>query len=228
MDVKKSVGTVVGVLEGLSSLFGQDKDLQQMTLEDLALDDLQKEKTRLELDERKMIRRVEELEAQKRQLFEEGTREASNRKQVILARKIKELDAQVHNLDKNLQFFSRQLRVLNGFVQLKENERILHESGISKLITGVDLQTLQTYVDRATVDGVFHMDKFQDILSVMEESYAVAGGFMEEEDIMEIVRQMQQVAESGEPTPTVVEEGLGRVDESLKSREMEAEEQALY
>lgn len=227
MDVKKGVGALIGGLEWLSNLLGPGKTPQQSRLEDLSLDSLQKEKTRLELEERKLIRRVEELEAQKRQLFEEGTREPSTRKQVILARKIKELDAQVANLDKNLQFFSRQLRVLNGFIQLKENERILRESGISRLITSVDLQTLQTYVDSATVDGVFHMDKFQDILSVMEESYAVAGGVQEEPDIMQIVREMQRVAESGEVTPAAVEEGLSRVSQTLRREEQEGPETDL-
>lgn len=225
MDVKKRIDSVVNVLEGLSGIFGQeDKPPEQMTLDDLDLDALMKEKTRLELEERKLIRRVEDLEAQKRELFEDGTQESSTRKQVIMARKIKELDAQVRNLDKNLQFMSRQLRVLNGFVQLKENERIMRESGISRLIAGVDLQTLQMYVDNATVDGVFHMDKFQDILSVMEESHAVSGGYEEEEDIMEIVREMQQVAESREVSPVDVEESLGRVDDMLKQKETEATE----
>ena len=217
MKLKQGVQAVAGVLDTLTNLFGPDKSPKQMTLEDLALDDLHKEKTRLELEERKLIRRVEDLEGQKRQLFEEGTRETSNRKQIILARKIKELDAQVSNLDKNLQFMSRQLRVLNGFVQLKENERLLRDAGISRLITSVDLGTLQAYVDRATVDGVFHMDKFEEILSVMEESYAVAGGYEEEEDIMEIVREMQRVAESQEATST--DEGLLHVGEVLKDAE---------
>jgi hypothetical protein len=224
MKVKKGVSTVVNVLEGLNSLFGEDEPAptEEMTLEDLDLDDLSKEKTRLELEERKLIRRVEELEEKKQQLFEEGTKESSKRKQVILARKIKELDAQVRNLDKNLRFMSRQLRVLNGFVQLKENERLMQDAGISKLIAGVDLQTLQTYVDQATVDGVFHMDKFQDVLSVMEESQTVAGGYEEEEDIMEIVREMQRVGESREGE--TIEEGMSQVSETLRSKESETTE----
>ena len=217
MKLKQGMQAVVGVLDSLTDLFGPGKSPKQMTLEELTLDALQREKTRLELEERKLIRRVEDLEAQKRQLFEEGTREASNRKQIILARKIKELDAQVSNLDKNLQFMSRQLRVLNGFVQLKENERLLRDAGISRLITSVDLQTLQAYVDRATVDGVFHMDKFEEILSVMEESYAVAGGYEEEGDIMEIVREMQRVGESKEAT--AIDEGMSRVSEVLQEPE---------
>jgi hypothetical protein len=224
MKVQKGVDTVVGVLEGLSNLFGEDASApaEEMTLEDLDLDDLSREKTRLELEERKLIRRVEELEDKKQQLFEEGTKESSKRKQVILARKIKELDAQIRNLDKNLRFMSRQLRVLNGFVQLKENERLMQDAGISKLIAGVDLQTLQTYVDRATVDGVFHMDKFQDVLSVMEESQTVAGGYEEEDDIMEIVREMQRVGESREEE--TIDEGMSRVSETLRSEENETSE----
>jgi hypothetical protein len=98
----------------------------------------------------------------------------------------------------------------------------MQEAGISRLIAGVDLQTLQMYVDQATVDGVFHMDKFQDVLSVMEESYAVAGGFEEEEDIMEIVREMERVAESREGEP--VREETGEVVEPPSTQESEASE----
>ncbi len=217
---------LLDLIEGISQFLGSNDKTK--TLDDLTLDDLRRERIRLEQEEKKLIRQVEELETQKRELFLQGTQESSSRKQVILARKIKELDVQSLNIDKNLQFFSKQLRILNGFIQLKENERILSQSGISKLISGVDLQTLQNYVDRATVDGVFHMDKFEEILSVMEESYEAAGGPGEDEDIMEIVREMQRVSESEEQAPTVIEEGLGHVDQVLRRREKEAEEGDLY
>ena len=168
------------------------------TLEDLSLDDLRREKVRLEVEERKCVARLRDLEGDKHKLFEEGVRNVSEREQRLLARRIKALDLEAKNLDRNLEFMSRQMRIIGGFVQLKENQRLLAEAGVTSLIQGIDLQTLQVYVDRASVDGEFHMDKFSEILAALESAAGSVAPAHEDADVLEIVRAMQQAREASE------------------------------
>jgi len=193
------------------------------SIEDISVDELRREKIRLEQEEAKMARQVEDLETQKQQLFLKGKDEASARQQRILATKIKELDVQARNLDKNLRFVSKQLRIINGFLQIKENQRLFQEAGVSGLISKIDLQTLQRYVEEASIEGVFQLDKFQDILSTLEETEKIVGVVEEDKDILEIMRAMQEAKLAEVERPEAVEElARHRLDEILHREEPEA------
>lgn len=218
-DVKKVA------LDVISSILAPAKPGEKKkTLDDVKLDDLRREKTRLDLEERKMLNRIREVESDKKKLFEEGVKNPSEREQKIMARKIKELDVEAKNMDRNLQFFSKQLRIINGFLQLKENQRIIKESGISSVIGDIDLQTLQIYVDQATVDGEFHMDKFSEILGTLEEAGSVTSVASEDDDVMQIVKAMQQAKESEDPARAVSDK-YDEVDKLLASRNKEKPEE---
>ena len=211
MDPKTIALTALNVV---SNLLAPKPGQKPKTIDDVTLDELRREKIRLDQEERKMLGRIREVETDKKKLFEDGVKNPSEREQKIVARKIKELDVEAKNMDRNLQFFSRQLRIINGFIQLKENQRILAESGISSIIGDIDLQTLQIYVDKATVDGEFHMDKFSEILHTLEESGGLTGAVREDDDVMGIVKAMQQAREAEDPVQAVSEK-YAEVDKML-------------
>ncbi|MEI7989069.1 MAG: hypothetical protein WCI88_08515 [Chloroflexota bacterium] len=168
------------------------------SLEDLQLDDLRREKIRLEQEERKMLARLKEVEKQKRQMFDEGVRNASEREQRVVARRIKELDVEASNMDRMLQIISKQMRTINGLVQLKERVRMSSESGLSKILQGIDLQDLLVYVDKASVDGEFHMDKFDEMLNALEEADSISPEYREDKDVLDIMKAMQQAREAAD------------------------------
>jgi hypothetical protein len=194
---RTAVDVLAGLFEGRS-----EADPPARTLDDLTLDDLRREKVRLEVGERRRVTRLRELEGEKRQLFEAGVQNPSEREQRLAARKIKELEVESRNLDRNLEFMSRQLRIINGFLQLKDNQRLLAQSGIAGVLGGLDLQTLQLYVDRASVEGEFRLDKFSEILAALESASGAATPSHEDDEVMQIVRAMQQAREAAEaPQP---------------------------
>ena len=197
---------------------------RKRSIEDLTMDELRREKIRLEQEEGKLAHRVEQLEKQKQQLFTRGKDEPSALQQRILASKIKEVDVQAKNQGKNLRFISRQLRIINGFLQIKENERLLKESGISSLISTIDLATLRTYVEQASIEGVFQLDKFQDILTTLEETDRVVGDVEEDKDVLDIMKAFQEAKLTEMESPEAAEEfGIRRLDEILSKEEAEAE-----
>ena len=175
------------MLDALKGWFGDRKQ----TLEDLSLDEMRKEKIRLDQEEKKLMLRLDQIEADKKKVFLMGREEPSERKKMVLARKFKELDVQAKSMERNLQYFSKQLRIINGFMNLKENRRILQESGLTAIISNMDLQELQIYVDQASIDGTFQLEKLQEVLGTLEEGSSITGEIPEDRDVTEVYRMME-------------------------------------
>jgi hypothetical protein len=203
--------------ETVKGLFNRKKSLDKVSV-----DELRKEKIALEQQEVKFSRQIGKLEQQKTDLFRKGTELTSDREQKVLARKIKDFDSQAQNLDQNGKFINRQLRILNGFMQLKENENLLKNYGLSNLINNMDLDKLQNYIEQATVGRQFNLDKFQDIIGKLEEGEGLVNGEDEESDVLDIVAAMQASASADEDDQeSAVEKGIKQVNEILHQKEDE-------
>jgi hypothetical protein len=193
------------------------------SLEDLSGDDLMRERLRLEQEEKKLLRQVEEVENEKRAAFEQATREGSVRKQTILARKIKELDTKAKNIDRNLRVISKQLRIINGFIQVKENKRIWEQSGLWTQISQMDLSDLGAYVDEAVIEGSFNNEKFSGIISTLEGSRGIVDDVEEDPDVMNILGEIQAAAAAREASPEAVDESFQRLEEQLQTQDEDTE-----
>ncbi len=205
----------MALFDSVKGLFGSRK----RTLNDLSMDELRREKTRLEQTENKLIKQVEELERRKQELFQKGVEEGSERQRRIYARKIKELDVEAKNIDKNLRFISRQLRVVNGFIQLKKNQALMEQMGLSDIISSMDIQDLQAYVEQASVEGEFNFDKLNEVLRNIEEADRLVEITGEDKDIEEIVRTMEEARLAGTESPEAVQVARQKLDEALGSEE---------
>jgi len=198
------------------------------SLNDVTLDDLRREKIRFDQEERKMLARLREVEDQKRKLFEEGVKNASEREQRVIARRIKEMDVEAGNMDRMLESISKQTRIINGLIQVKERYRVLAESGISTLLKDIDLQDLIIYIDKASVDGEFHLDKFDELLNALEENDNISPAFKEDKDISEIMKAMQQAREAAD-SPEALEKQFSemskRIQHEKKGESIEAGEE---
>ena len=206
MDI---LGTIKGFITG-------KKRLDRITIEEL-----RKERLSLEQVEQRITREVDGIETQKRDLFVKGRDEASQRQQVMLARKIKELDARAQAEDRELAVLSKQLRILSGFAIIKENQSLVKDLGVSSIISKMDLAELQTYVERATVEGQFQMERFAEILKTLEspDGMEMAG---EDDDTLAIVAAMQEARDAEIDSPEAgVDAGLKKVDNVLHRRDAE-------
>jgi hypothetical protein len=199
---------------------------EKKNLDDIKLDDLNREKIRLEQEERKILSDLKKIESEKRKLFEEGVRNASQREQLVIGRRIRDLDQQATNMDRMLQAISKQLRIINGLAQLKERVRINAESGLASIIASMDLGEVVNYVDRASVDGEFQMSKFDDVLRAMEKADAVSPQYTEEDDVLDIVRQMQMAREAADD-PAALEQHFQDMNRQVENRGKEAGEEEL-
>jgi len=205
----------------LNSLLGTQKDEggkpKKRSIENVPVEELKREKVRMAQEERKLLNEIRTLEAQKRSLFNEGVRKASEREQRVLARRIKELDAQSNNYDRFLQSLSKQMRVLNGLVQVKERIRMDQEWGIAGLVSNLNLEDLMAYVSEASVNGEFNMNMFDDVLQVLEKNDAISPNFQEDEDVLDIMKEMQLAREAAD-APERLDEHYDRVQKKLEEK----------
>lgn len=185
-------------------------------LEDLKMDDMKREKVRLDLEERKTLNEVRELEAQKRKLFEEGVKSSGTREAKIIARKLKEVDGQAANLDRLLDSLSQQVRLINGLIQAKEMARIQKESGIGAMLQNFDLQDLVIFIDNTYIDGEFNQDKMKEILGIMDRQ-GLEHSQVEDADIAEIMRQFE-TARDAQENPEALEEKFRELNEKMESK----------
>lgn len=177
----------------LDNIFGKRKK----TIAAITLDELTMARVKLEQEQERVMRRVTDLEKEKERLFQQGVNEPSKRKQLLIAQKIQELEFQAKNYDRNLAAYQKQMRVLNGLIFLKENRKSWEQTAVGQILGNMDLAELEGYVDQATANNVFQMDKFERLLGSLEE----AGEFGEREEMDEgvahILAEMQRAREAG-------------------------------
>ena len=206
----------MGMADRVKGLFGG----KPKTLDSVSVDQLRRERIRIEQEESRLLKKLGEVEKDKQALFEKGTDEPSQRQQVIVARKIKELDQQGRNYDRTMKLFSRQLRIITGFLHVKENKTLLQKTAVSSLLATMDLADLQQFVETATVEGQFQMDKFEHILGTLEDYDRDTPATSEDADTLAIVEAMNRARAAKEINPEVaIKEGVAEVDKILSKEE---------
>ena len=187
------------------------------SIPNIRLEDLRRERIRLEQEESKLVRRSESLEKDKEILFQQGVDEISERRQIRLARKIKELDARGKGLERQLVDVNHQLRIVNGWLLIQEEVGTMARDE-TRLFAEIPVEQLASFVEEATVRGELKREHVADILKTMEDGVTVAEGMAgeEEEDIKEIVSIFQMAHSAVELDPTkAMETGLERVNHVL-------------
>ncbi len=199
----------------------KDRFQDKRSIEKIGKDELRIEKIRLDQEEKKLVQRVDDIERNKKKLFEEGVKEGSERKQVILARKIKELDSQAAHYDRQLRTIGHQLRVMNGLIMIKEQVGMSTDK--RALVEKMPIEELALYVEQATVKGEFAQERILDILNTVEEGGDVLSAMDrgEEEDVKQIVSLFQSARATGEAP----ESALKKVDEVLGKKSETAEQE---
>ena len=201
----------MSLLENLKGLFASKKGIDRITI-----DELKHEKIRLEQMERRVSKEIDSLEARKQELFLKGKDESSTRQRLALARKIKELDGTVKAKDRQLQFFHKHIRIVDGLLQIKENMALLQELKVGSVVSQMSLEELTAYVEKASIEGQFEMEKFTTLLGSLEAAMEATEEPAADEDVVAIVAAMEQAraAEEAGDLEGVTQAAL-RVDEVL-------------
>ena len=212
---------VLQMLIGNKSTEAEKKPVKA-TIEDIKLDDLTKEQVRLDQEKRKLLLELRQIESDKKKFFEEGVKNSSDRERTALAREIKSLDLKAQNKDHILRSIEKQKQIIEGLILIKERARLMNESGLASVIGNMDLGDLIQYVDRASVDGEFHMRKFDEILRTLGQAETLSPSAGEDQDVIDILKQME-AASMASDNPKVIDEYYQQLDQAMAQRTKEHE-----
>jgi len=204
------------IWDGIAAKIGGRKSLN-----DVKIEELQAEKIRLDQAEGKLSREVDLLERTKKDLFQKGMNESSDRQRAILSRRVIEKDAEAAALDRQLRTISHQIRIVNGLLLFK---REAQNTKASPVLSKITLPELAGFVETATVQGELVEQGFQEILGVIEGGTTIAEGIGSERDkkVQEMMETMAAAHEAAMQNPeSAGDTGFAEMDRVLHQEEPE-------
>ena len=133
----------MNLFEGIAGLFGRQKTIDQIPVEEL-----KRERVTLEQKESRVKREVGTLESRKNELFMKGKDAASSRDRLDFARQVKDADTEIRGKDRDLAMIRNFTRVVKGLIQVKERVALFQDVKVATIISRLPVQQLANYVDR--------------------------------------------------------------------------------
>ena len=196
-----------------------DRFRGKRSLTRLTMEELDREKIKLDLQERKQIQQTQTLERQKEKMFAQGLRESSDQMKLYYARKVKELDSDVRLNDRVLRALSHKIRVYNGIVSVKKWMQVLSEDKKS-LINKLSLAELTQWIEKNTVDGELRQQQLDGLVDVVEQGTGVIADVdaNEESDIQQIFSVMKNAPIDIKAPEDIARDSMPEINTILRER----------
>lgn len=173
----------------LDRLFGRS----HKGLSDLTLDELMKERTKLELEERKTLKKLEALEKEKARLFEEAKRSGSKAVMQVKARQIRDIDHRVKEQQGNIRRLGKMLQLVNvQILQMEKGQLLGSESPFAKLINETSSAELSAWLDGNLAEGSLVEHKIDEILSSFRDADELRGSVTGDPELDAIMQQIEE------------------------------------
>lgn len=173
----------------------ETETVKKATLNDIKMEDVQRQKIRLEHRQNLLLNEIQELEKQKKTAFTEAVKKSSALEQKILASKIVQLDKQLKNRNLTMESIFVQLRVIDHFIMIKDQQAINSEMAV---FGDMDLSDLVVLMQEAMEDGdldLTMMRKLADTLDKTGESRLSVSG---NSDVLDVMEQIEKARTAGE------------------------------
>ncbi|MCU0484842.1 MAG: hypothetical protein MUC85_01905 [Anaerolineales bacterium] len=196
------------------------------TLADLKLEDLNREKLRLDRKEQEFMQRLQGIEQQKLNLFEQGVRSGSEVEQSVIARRIKELDEEVQSVNTMLQTVSKQKRLVHGLMLAEERARLLSRTGLTEL-GQIDLAELITHIEDISLESDVQDKNIDDLLRVLGKSKDLSPKQGEDAEVLKIMQAMQRTREAADNPDAIGRESMKQALNSVSKSSEQADLDSL-
>ncbi len=198
---------------------------RKKSLDDLDLDELTREKIRLKREESKIAERIDEAEREKAALFQQALATDSKRRRTVIARRIKEIDAAARHNEALSRQISKQIRVFDGLIRIKENKRFRERFNALDILKKMNLDELAHTLEEYAIDGELDDNKIDALLHTLEEGDSLTAA-KEDPDVEAILAAIEETAEAASKgKEDAATEGLEKVNRIL-SMEKESEQKA--
>ncbi len=189
-------------------------------IETVKVEDLERELMQVDNQIMLLSKEIERLEKQKKELFRQGIGKSDIEK-LLLAEKIKDLDAEIKMKLREYNRLMKQRRALSNLIRLKKWEDKLKEKGVWEKLKSIEPDKLIQVLTNVEFEERLFEENIDRINQLLGEELARVEI---DESTKEILRLWEKV-EKAELTPEAVEEQLRvrvRAAEEGKEREKEA------
>ena len=144
---------------------------KKLTLDRVKLDDLKREKFKLENDI-KLLEKEEEQVNKDRESREDEYRAAhatgkeSAKKAII--RKLQTLKIQTQGVESRIKTCYSIYQTTIGLIAVKENQAFYEKLGVGALVMKMDIDELQTFIQNATIEGELRSEKLAQLLGATD------------------------------------------------------------
>lgn len=201
----------------------------KQTLDTMSKDDLRKQKSTLERNERKLVKQLEKLEAQKTQLFQEAKQEPSESVRRAKARQIRDIDQRVQGLNAVLGPLGQRISMLDRLIaQYDMGQFAKGSSELIDILHETDAQSLQQKMDQALTEELLQNEKVDSMLETFRTaSERDAEIYEEDEEVLAILGNIEQSAAmdaSVEEAALLKEQTPSQTDSASPEKESPIEE----
>ncbi len=186
-------------------------------IDSVKVEELERELIRIENQISLIGKEIQKLEKKKKELFQEGIGKSDVEK-LLLAEKIKDLDAEIKMKLREYNRMMKQRRALSNLIRLKKWEARLKETGIWEKIKSVEPEKLMEALSNVQFeDKAFetNIDKINEILGREAMQVEVDEGTKE-------ILELWEKVEKSELSPEVVEEELSvKIEPEEEEKEKE-------
>ena len=170
------------------NIFGRGKK----GLSDLTYDELSQERTKLELEERKTLKKLEKLEAEKARLFEEAKRSNSKAVMQVKARQIRDIEHRIKEQQGNIRRLGKMLQLVNlQLMQMEKGQLLGGDSPFARLIQETSSAELSAWLDGTLAESSLVESKVDEILESFRNADEMRGGSTGDEEIDAIMQQIE-------------------------------------
>jgi hypothetical protein len=140
--------------------------------EKLKKDDLSVERIKLEREEKLGIANVNNLAAEKKELFDKGFKASEGERQA-LGRQIQDLDRKIKLDNSHLKRISDEIRVVDNLIFILENKQMLEKSGILRKIFNMPKNKLDDFLGQVNIKDQIATGKMKSIIDTMDAEYGL-------------------------------------------------------
>ncbi len=170
------------------NIFGRGKK----SLSDLTYDELSQERTKLELEERKTLQKLEKLEAEKAKLFEEAKRSNSKAVMQVKARQIRDIEHRIKEQQGNIRRLGKMLQLVNlQLMQMEKGQLLGSNSPFARLIQETSSAELSAWLDGTLAESSLVESKVDEILESFRNADELRGGSTGDAEIDAIMQQIE-------------------------------------
>ena len=170
------------------NIFGRGKK----SLSDLTYDELSQERTKLELEESKTLKKLKKLEEEKAKLFEEAKRSNSKAVMQVKARQIRDIEHRIKEQQGNIRRLGKMLQLVNlQMIQMEKGQLLGSNSPFARLIQETSSTELSAWLDGTLAEGSLVESKVDEILESFRNADELRGGSTGDAEIDAIMQQIE-------------------------------------